>query len=417
MKTDHQFVPRDTDRLCNVCNRPRREHADSPPDQILDVRVSVPYGMIVTNVEGQQQEGPSGFVTKFAILDIHPAIDRDPPPAPIFEAGKTYRTRNDLPACVINIRDDRALEGWVEFKQGRTKVCWQPDGRMNPPGVTDCDLDLMPGAVEPEGKRVWWLETPDEAKRIRHEMEQGRRGLIGRLDRQDGAIAKLSETQALDVAATDGRINELTQRLTAQGKSLDVAGRTIDSLRSSAVENLQATDARLDRLSGIIDELDKRLTALAAHTGRAAIVARLEALEDARVWIDTINIYKRMQSYESALTGVNGVNARLDGVDRRMTNLGHKADGAHARIGAVMQIVEKIRKRHDDFFCIEPDGSQPKRTIKGGWLNVWAVDGGGRAMNPTLFDTKDEADKHAAEDSGTRIACIQIPDITEGEGL
>ena len=52
--------------------------------------------------------------------------------------------------------------------------------------------------------------------------------------------------------------------------------------------------------------------------------------------------------------------------------------------------------------------SPPKRTIKGGWLNVYRGD-----HMPWHVD-REEADEAA---SPSRIACIQIPAITEGEGL
>lgn len=59
----------------------------------------------------------------------------------------------------------------------------------------------------------------------------------------------------------------------------------------------------------------------------------------------------------------------------------------------------------------------PKRTIKGGWVNVWFKGGGGVALDPNIRDTKASADSYASGDEGRRIACIQIPDFTEGEGL
>jgi hypothetical protein len=54
----------------------------------------------------------------------------------------------------------------------------------------------------------------------------------------------------------------------------------------------------------------------------------------------------------------------------------------------------------------------PKRIIKGGWVNVYQDAAGPYFTRPWF--TRDEADKQAADG---RISCIQIPDITEGQGL
>jgi len=58
--------------------------------------------------------------------------------------------------------------------------------------------------------------------------------------------------------------------------------------------------------------------------------------------------------------------------------------------------------------------SAPRRTIKGGWVNVYQGMLGFAAFGNTTFETKGEADFKGGPN---RIACIQIPDITEGEGL
>lgn len=58
--------------------------------------------------------------------------------------------------------------------------------------------------------------------------------------------------------------------------------------------------------------------------------------------------------------------------------------------------------------------SAEKATIKGGWVNVYRnVDADGTMMFGRVHSSREEADTHHLK----RIACIQIPDITEGEGL
>jgi hypothetical protein len=50
----------------------------------------------------------------------------------------------------------------------------------------------------------------------------------------------------------------------------------------------------------------------------------------------------------------------------------------------------------------------PKPVIKGGWLNIY------KDSQPVWHRTRALADGGAG---AYRIACIRIPDITEGEGL
>lgn len=81
-----------------------------------------------------------------------------------------------------------------------------------------------------------------------------------------------------------------------------------------------------------------------------------------------------------------------------------------------VKIIEGFLRRFkpDPDMSTEPAPQTPyKPTIQGGWLNVYragslAIDIKGRYL------TKVVADEAARPD---RIACIQIPDITEGEGL
>lgn len=63
---------------------------------------------------------------------------------------------------------------------------------------------------------------------------------------------------------------------------------------------------------------------------------------------------------------------------------------------------------------------RPKRILKGGWVNLYGIDSDGTyALNHSKgcqgpFTTKEGADACA---HGSRLACVQFPDFTQGEGL
>lgn len=57
--------------------------------------------------------------------------------------------------------------------------------------------------------------------------------------------------------------------------------------------------------------------------------------------------------------------------------------------------------------------ARPRRVLRMGWINVYAAPTS-RGSFVTWFESKEDADAGACSD---RFACIQIPEITEGEGL
>lgn len=64
--------------------------------------------------------------------------------------------------------------------------------------------------------------------------------------------------------------------------------------------------------------------------------------------------------------------------------------------------------------------SRPPRVLKGGWVNVYpspkppGEELGFNGSFVTIYGTKEDADLSACSN---RFACIQIPEITEGDGL
>lgn len=96
-------------------------------------------------------------------------------------------------------------------------------------------------------------------------------------------------------------------------------------------------------------------------------------------------------------------------------NLKSRTDHHRDRFG---DTTNRFRKIEEDIILIMrrlyklehdrgPQGSA-KRTIKGGWVNVYRHGGG------MYHPTREDADSSGINN---RIACIQIPDFQEGEGL
>lgn len=80
----------------------------------------------------------------------------------------------------------------------------------------------------------------------------------------------------------------------------------------------------------------------------------------------------------------------------------------------VDRLFEHLKLYVGDYGRIYPK-PEPKGVMRGGWINVYRYD---RVpvlhVSPIIFRTREECD---TEGTGHRVACIHIPDFTEGEGL
>jgi hypothetical protein len=182
-------------------------------------------------------------------------------------------------------------------------------------------------------------------------------------------------------------------------------------------------------LDGNWKELPDRVDDLGAE--HVAIRGRLDALERRQHTAEN-ELGKGLSQVEERMDGLvleggnrwRAIHGRLDAnsekitqvesdADHRMTSLDQRINDAHKRTDLILNKAEVADavERLDARYLGE------KRTIKGGWVNVWAHEQGGRVAGPQFFDTKEDADHSATRDAGRRIACIHIPDITEGEGL
>jgi hypothetical protein len=143
----------------------------------------------------------------------------------------------------------------------------------------------------------------------------------------------------------------------------------------------------------------------------------------------------RQRSEIAAQTNViAGMAAKIEAHECTIANLNRQSQG-HSRITATLgQRVEEHSDRLDRL-AIELGGKvnallsaesmrdactaaadRAKRTIKGGWVNVWQ-NPRGFVLSAFPHQTKASAHDEAVNDTGVRIACILIPDITEGQGL
>lgn len=98
-----------------------------------------------------------------------------------------------------------------------------------------------------------------------------------------------------------------------------------------------------------------------------------------------------------------GLQAQITILRNRLNDQTHVIASMAAKIEAMTQQLDE-RAKGDD---------QVLSNHKGGWVNVYSARGGRTSLSG-FYPTK--ADAHAGS-SPDRIACIQIPDITEGEGL
>lgn len=105
-----------------------------------------------------------------------------------------------------------------------------------------------------------------------------------------------------------------------------------------------------------------------------------------------------------------GEGGMSDELLKRVVNLMNKVEFIDDHSRQIASLKERVAKLEHDHGPHEP----AKRTIKGGWANVYRYHNGNIQITPCMFRTRAECD---GEGTDHRIACIQIPDIEEGEGL
>jgi hypothetical protein len=169
---------------------------------------------------------------------------------------------------------------------------------------------------------------------------------------------------------------------TAEG-SWTLCGPSQNDLLPGAIEDEKAVDP-ICVLQGQIDALSEN---------QERLLDRINSMERARSVAMGVSdkMSTKLDAHDEAIE---------KGFDVRISVLEHKAASLEDRLDRhAIEISSKVNAR------TEP----PKRTIKGGWLNVYPAGAGFY-----LYPTREEADLRA---SSRRVACIMFPDITEGEGL
>lgn len=239
--------------------------------------------------------------------------------------------------------DCSAADRCPQGKSGMQERCaiWRderciPDivSKTGPREIIDPEYDTF-GGPRPGAKLKWPHEGAHSSK---HENVTDRLG-------------------KLEVSVTDmlNGLPDIFRRL----REIDVIKARLAKMDEEAALNLVATDARLDRLSGMVSAVDNRVDHLSATV------------------TDLLN-----------LPGLATLNA------------------------AVVDINDRL----DRFFTLK---ATAPRAIKGGWVNVYCPPGkdevhGLPGSFVTAYPTREEADVAAVSN---RIACIQIPDFNEGDGL
>lgn len=137
-------------------------------------------------------------------------------------------------------------------------------------------------------------------------------------------------------------------------------------------------------------------------------------------WSDYNLFYGAVEEESEAVKAYRATHAmaeRIDNLEKHCEALQGRLDQADNEIGFLARHLgfsvadgQIVRLNGDP---IRQSEASIKRVIKGGWVNVYKKDGAVGAIGP-IYQNKGLCDHFRMADV---IACIQIPDITEGEGL
>jgi hypothetical protein len=117
-----------------------------------------------------------------------------------------------------------------------------------------------------------------------------------------------------------------------------------------------------------------------------------------------------LQQYEARWAFIEAVARDLQ---RQIASDRHRANLHGERITT---LEDRLNQAPDD--PCPPAPPAPKRIIKGGWVNVYRGDYNGAHIDASKrWANKGDAEADTFGDTRERIACIFIPNITEGEGL
>jgi hypothetical protein len=347
------------------------------------------------------------------------------------KVGELYKARNGKAVKII----DNIMGGCLIGDIGDgSRVVYRESGKPFAAGWDDWSIDGLSGPATDPDNHWSRLNAVEAQLRDVHRQLRNIRGI------QSGMLA--------DMAA---KLGEIVERL-------DGTERRIVELRERAIRHLQDQATRNDTMNERMDDI---------ATFVPTVERRLASLETAKAWTDTASVMAKVEQVERdtserldrfaiEISG-NAERSQIAGISlaKRIASQG-TAISTHAESLARIEdmltaeksfdLLGRIGKLESQTYeqqkfisamtergpidlntgkatvpppnpCSEPSCMvchPPKRVIKGGWLNVYR-DGSGYRL-----DDKPCSDKRAVDGftpSGERIACIQIPDFTEGEGL
>lgn len=225
------------------------------------------------------------------------------------------------------------------------------------------------------------------------------------LDRLDALEARARDTDR-QLRTVRGNATELMADMAAKVGELvdrlDVSDRRVAALKQGLNDTVDVIGRHEDRITAIHELFIKRMDQL----------AREVTLMGDRTYLPTGSLASRFAVMDAALARIedmltaerNPCVVRFDespaaSIERGFSQPIRDGNGAVEGCGC--------------YECNRLRGIR-KRIHKGGWLNVYRYGAGYR------LDDIPCPDKRAVDGftpSGERIACIKIPDITEGEGL
>lgn len=256
-----------------------------------------------------------------------------------------------------------------------------------------------------------------------------------------------------DAPSPQWQIDELRKRLNAQKVvTADMAAKLEDVVRrldamhgtdhevekapieTGTVSNIEyRVDLGKTEYGMLLDRFEKLEASMSqiADTGRRAdidLASRIKNLADRIVALEASGV---AEMPKSVIETVSEINNRLD---RIAIDLATKATSAtldlvndrindmrtHLPAGPRLSGKPASELTAADFRAFHSAHDGSKRTIKGGWFNIYRGDYGLPVYDGPFSRELADTDAHAqlyGSTPRTRIACILIPDFTEGDGL
>lgn len=333
---------------------------------------------------------------------FHPAFGTA---KPTFEIGKRYRTRDGRLTEPLTVRGsnnygsiDYSLQAKVERDEHCDWRSWTAEGTWLKGTINP--LDLMPGAIDDQPKF--------EAGKSYRTREGGKTGPLSLRAGDSAFVATLVSGPHSgqwgwnrDGASSTGNISPLDLLPGAIEDEKEAAEPWPDANVNDRLTALEAAVVDRERMSDL-RQIHSRLNRQAE---KIETIRNVSFDEWAKLNSRTEALTRELASHR-----INTASLLLDN-DERLDHTNQRVDALEkaAELTAAVNRLAAIKPQPT-----HPAFDPPKPTIKGGWVNVYR-DRSGVAARIADYVWADKEDADAA--GIDRIACIQIPDIQEGEGL